>query len=166
MGLKYEDISGEEKLVRSHTGIKRLEFEALAEKFGLEWGQYMQHYTWEGKTRFRQGKRRKNSVLGAIEDKLLFVLYYLKLNPLQDALATTFGLDQPQASRWLEMLRARLLATLAKEKVLPERKAERLYRVLDTETKLIIDATERSVGRSIDDETQKEYYSGKKKPYH
>jgi hypothetical protein len=64
------------------------------------------------------------------------------------------------------MLRARLLATLAKEKVLPERKAERLYRVLDTETKLIIDATERSVGRSIDDETQKEYYSGKKKPYH
>jgi len=126
----------------------------------------MQHYTWEGKERQRQGNERKNSVLASMEDKLLFLLYYLKLNPLQDALATTFGLNQPQASRWLELLRARLLATLTKEKVLAERKAERLYRVLEAENKLIIDATERSVGRSVDDETQKEYYSGKKKPHH
>lgn len=166
MALRYAAIGGEEKLVRSHTGLKREEFEALAEKFGQEWSHYMRHYTWEGKERQRQGKERKNSVLASIEDKLLFVLYYLKLNPLQDALATTFGLNQPQASQWLELLRARLLATLAKEKVLPERKAERLYRVLETETKLIIDATERSVGRSVDNETQKEYYSGKKKPHH
>lgn len=112
------------------------------------------------------GQVRKNSVLTTIEDKLFFVLYYLKLNPLQDALASSFGLDQPQASRWLELLRARLLATLSQEKVLPQRKTERLYRILETETKLIIDATERQVGRSVDDETQKEYYSGKKKPYH
>lgn len=166
MGLRYKDIAGEEKLVRSHTGLKRLEFEALCEKFGSEWEHYMRHFTWEGKARLRQSKERKNSVLVTLEDKLLFVLYYLKLNPLQDALASSFGLDQPQASRWLELLRARLLATLAKEKVLPERKAERLYRVLETETKLIIDATERHVGRSIDAETQKEYYSGKKKSHH
>ncbi len=153
-------------MVHSHTGLKRLEFEALAEKFGHEWEHYMRHFTWEGKERFRQSKGRKNSVLATIEDKLFFLLYYLKLNPLQEALASSFGLDQPQASRWLELLRARLIATLAKEKVLPERKAERLYRVLETENKLIIDVTERSVGRSIDDETQKEYFSGKKKPYH
>ena len=72
------------------------------------------------------------------------------------------GRGFPQASQWLELLRARLLATLAKEKVLPERKDERLYRVLETETKLLIDGTERSVGSSVDNETQKEYYSGKK----
>jgi DNA-binding transcriptional ArsR family regulator len=166
MAIKYRDISGEEKLVRSHTGLKRSEFEALAEKFKVEWQHYMRHFTWEGKQRVRQGKVRKNSVLTTIEDKLFFVLYYLKLNPLQDALASSFGLDQPQASRWLELLRARLLATLSQEKVLPQRKTERLYRILETETKLIIDATERQVGRSVDDETQKEYYSGKKKPYH
>jgi len=153
-------------LVVSHTGLKRHEFATLAAKFEQEWKHYMQHYTWEGKERQRQGNERKNSVLASMEDKLLFLLYYLKLNPLQDALATTFGLNQPQASRWLELLRARLLATLTKEKVLAERKAERLYRVLEAENKLIIDATERSVGRSVDDETQKEYYSGKKKPHH
>ena len=153
-------------MVRSHTGLKRLEFAALAEKFGKEWEHYMRHFTWEGKQRVRQANVRKNSVLVTNEDKLFFVLYYLKLNPLQDALASSFGLDQPQTSRWLEVLRARLLASLAKEKVLPARQAERLYRVLETETKLILDATERNVGRSIDDETQKQYYSGKKKSYH
>lgn len=96
MALKYLDIAGEEKLVRSHTGLKRLEFEALAEKFNKEWEHYMHHFTWEGKSRVRQSKPRRNSVLATIEDKLFFVLYYLKLNPLQDALASTFGLDQPQ----------------------------------------------------------------------
>jgi len=166
MGLTYADIAGEEKLVRSHTGLKRIEFEALCVQFGLEWEHYIRCFTWEGRQRIRQSKVRKNSVLATIEDKLFFLLYYLKLNPLQDALASSFGLDQPQASRWLELLRARLIATLAREKVLPERKADRLYRVLATEPKLIIDATERPVGRSIEEQTQQEYYSGKKKPYH
>ena len=166
MVLRYSDISSSDKLVRSHTGLKRAEFMALAEKFGQEWEAYMRCFTWEGKPRQRQTKERKNSVLAAIEDKLFFLLYYMKLNPLQEVLATAFGMDQPQASRWLELLRARLIVTLDKEKVLPERKAERLYRLVKDEDQLMIDATERSVGRSIDEETQKEYYSGKKSPYH
>lgn len=166
MVLQYSDISSSNKSVRSHTGLSRAEFNALSEKFGQEWDAYMRCYTWEGKPRQRQSKGRKNSVLATIEDKLLFLLYFMKLNPLQEVLATAFGLDQPQASRWLEVLRARLIATLDKEKVLPERKAERLYRMLQGEDKVLLDATERSIGRSIDDETQQEYYSGKKKPYH
>lgn len=166
MVLGYFDICTEDKAVRSHTGLSRVEFEALAEPFGQEWAAYMRCFTWEGKPRRRQSKVRKNSVLATVEDKLLFVLYFLKLNPLQEVLATAFGMDQPQASRWLEVLRARLIATLAKEKVLPQRKAERLYRLLEEEERVLIDATERSVGRSIDQETQQEYYSGKKKPHH
>ena len=100
-----------------------------------------------------------------MEDKLLFILFFLKTNPLQEVLATTFGLDQPQASRWLELLRARLLATLIRARVLPERQSERLYRAVAGQSKLLIDATERAVGRSVDDQTQKEYYSGKKKSH-
>jgi DNA-binding transcriptional ArsR family regulator len=165
MVLRYSDISSEEKSVRSHTGLSRVEFEALAERFGQEWGRHMRCFTWEGKPRQRQGKVRRNSVLATVEDKLLFLLYFLKLNPLQEVLATAFGMDQPQASRWLEVLRTRLVATLEKEKVLPERQSERLYRLLADEGRVLIDATERGVGRSIDQETQKEYYSGKKKPH-
>lgn len=162
MVLQYSSISKDEKTIRSHTGLTKAEFEALAFMFGQEWGHYIRHYTWEGKLRQRQSRERKNSVLVTVEDKLLFLLYYFKLNPLQEVLATAFGMNQPQASKWLELLRSRLLEALDREKVLPERKAERLYRALSTETRVIIDATERSVGRSVDDETQKEYYSGKK----
>ena len=165
MALRYETIGAEEKSVRSHTGLSRQEFEQLSAAFSVEWEHYMRHYTWEGKERRRQSKGRVNSVLATVEDKLLFILFFLKTNPLQEVLATTFGLDQPQASRWLELLRLRLLTTLAQERVLPERHSERLYRAVAGENKLIIDATERAVGRSVDDETQKEYYSGKKKSH-
>lgn len=163
MILQYKDISHQEQLVRSYTGLSKDEFENLAIDFGQEYGHYIGHFTWEGKERQRQSKVRKNSVLASIEDKLLFILYYLKLNPLQQVLAHTFGMNQPQANRWLELLRARLLATLKKRGLLPERNAERLCRLLAGEQRLYIDATERCVGRSVDDETQKEYYSGKKK---
>jgi len=165
MALRYADIAGDEQAVGSHTGLSEQEFKVLAGSFGQEWEHYMRYFTWEGKERVKQSKARQNSVLASIEDKLLFILFFLKTNPLQQVLATTFGLNQPQASRWLELLRARLLAALAKEKLLPERKADRLYRVVVGESKVIIDATERPVGRSVDDETQKEQYSGKKKPY-
>ena len=166
MGLRFKDISDEDQSVRSHTGLTGEEFACLADGFGRAWEAYMQHYTWKGKARQRQSKIRKNSVLASIEDKLLFILFFMKTNPLQQVLASTFGLNQPQASKWLEMLRARLLETLRKECVLPERKAERLYRVLADESSLMIDATERPVGRSIDFETQKEQFSGKKKSQH
>ena len=166
MVLRYSAISLDAASLRSHTGLSGSEFEALAVVFGHDWDAYLRCFTWEGKPRQRQSKERKNSVLASIEDKLLFLLYFLKLNPLQQVLATAFGMDQPQASRWLEVLRPRLMASLEKEKVLPERKAERLYRLLTNEEQLLIDATERSVGRSIDEATQKEYYSGKKKPHH
>ena len=134
----------------------------MAAFFAVEWEHYMRHYTWEEKGRTRQGKGRVNSVLSTVEDKLLFLLFYLKTNPLQEVLASTFGLDQPQASRWLELLRARLLATLTRERVLPERESERLYRAVAGQSRVIIDGTERPVGRSVDEETQKEHYSGKK----
>lgn len=165
MGLIYAAIANKEQAIRSHTGLSKAEFLALAQAFDKEWEHYIRYYTWCGKERERQSKGRKNSVLASIEDKLLFILFFLKTNPLQQVLATTFCLNQPQASRWLELLRARLIATLAKEKVLPERQAERLQRAVAGESIVLIDATERAVGRSIDEETQKEQYSGKKKPY-
>ncbi len=166
MALSYETIAAEEKSIRSHTGLSRQEFEQLSASFSVEWEHYIRHYTWCGKERRRQSKRRVNSVLATVEDKLLYILFFLKTNPLQEVLATTFGLDQPQASRWLELLRARLLATLTREQVLPERESARLYRAVAGESKLLLDATERAVGRSVDDQTQKEYYSGKKKSHH
>ena len=74
MVLQYSDISKEEKVLRSHTGQSKKEFEELVVVFGSEWEHHMRHFTWCGKPRQRQGQGRKNSVLVTIEDKLLFLL--------------------------------------------------------------------------------------------
>ncbi|MGF1528526.1 MAG: transposase family protein, partial [Candidatus Competibacterales bacterium] len=46
----------------------------------------------------------KNCPLPLPEDRLLFVLVYLKQNPLQVLLAWLFGLTQPKAHQWLHVL--------------------------------------------------------------
>ena len=63
---------------------------------------------------------------------------------------------------WLKHASNFLLETLARGNVLPERKSERLSKCIEDLDKILIDATEREVYRSIDYQTQKDYYSGKK----
>ncbi|MGF1529328.1 MAG: transposase family protein, partial [Candidatus Competibacterales bacterium] len=53
------------------------------------------------------------------EDRLLFVLVYLKQNPLQVLLAWLFGLTQPKAHQWLHVLLPVLLDTLRTHHHLP-----------------------------------------------
>jgi len=161
--LRYGDLATNDKALLAHTGLTSDEFEQLCPFFEAAWQRYIRAYTFEGKPRQREsGKKRANAVFASAEDRLLFVLYYLKTNPLQEVLASTFGLRQPHASFWLKLLLPRLEEALGKAQVLPERKGERLYRAVEGHSCVLIDGTERPVGRSTDYDTQKEYYSGKK----
>ncbi|RZK24818.1 MAG: transposase family protein [Flavobacterium sp.] len=164
MVLSYASLSSNEKALRIHTGLSQLEFEHLHVSFSLEWQSYISSFTCCGKEMKRHTKGRKNSVLPTLEDKLLFILFYLKANPLQEVLAATLSMDQPQAHRWPEVLRPSLLATLGKQNVLPERDAERLSRAVGERKMILIDAIERLVGRSKNQQVQEEYFSGKKRP--
>ncbi len=160
--LRYTELSGNPKALLAHTGLKPAEFETLCHVFDDCWKQYSKYNTLEGKPRVRQNRSRKNEILPTSEDKLLFVLYYLKTNPLQEVLASAFGMYQPHASAWLKRLLPRLEEALAETDSLPERHSERLYRaVLDQDT-VLIDGTERPIQRSVDNATQREHFSGKK----
>ena len=160
--LRYTDLRENPKALLAHTGLKPDEFEALCRFFDQTWQGYLKYYTLEGKPRARQSRGRKNETLPTIEDKLLFVLYYLKTNPLQEVLAAAFKMRQPHASTWLGLLLPRLEEALKRADCLPERQSERLYRAVADQTRVLIDGTERPVTRSSDYETQKEHYSGKK----
>lgn len=163
-GLSYKDIKYKPHKVLSHTGLKASEFETLLAAFSQRWQHYIRHYTLEGKVRKRLvQKERSNAVLPTAADKLLFILYHHKNNPLQEALATLFGMEQPHANQWLKRLMPILQDSLSRQGVMPERKAERLHRVLQGVEKVLIDGTERPIQRSGDAETQREDYSGKKK---
>lgn len=163
-GLRYSAISSNANQVLALTGFKPAEFTQVCVHFGQKWHHYILHYTLEGKMRNRQvRKERANSQLPSLEDKLLFILYYLKNNPLQENLAVTFGLKQPHANFWLKLLRPRLEESLSALEVLPTRNSAQLVRKVSELERILIDGTERPIQRSLDYETQKEYYSGKKK---
>jgi hypothetical protein len=144
--LRYGDLATKDKALLAHTGLTSDEFERLCPFFEAAWQRYIRAYTFEGKPRQRESrKQRANAVFATPEDRLLFVLYYLKTNPLQEVLASAFGLRQPHASFWLKLLLPRLKEALCKAQSLPERKSEHFYRTLEGHSCVLIDGTERPV---------------------
>jgi hypothetical protein len=128
-GVCYENISSNARQVLALTGFKPEEFAQFCIHFSEKWNHDIRNFTLEGKMRSRQvRKERKNSQLPGIEDKLLFILYYLKNNPLQEDLAATFGLKQPHANFWLKLLRPRMEEVLLALETLPTRNSARLVR--------------------------------------
>jgi DNA-binding transcriptional regulator YdaS (Cro superfamily) len=45
-----------------------------------------------------------DDILGSIEQKLLFILVYLKTYPIQIVMAKLFGMSQPRANQWIHRL--------------------------------------------------------------
>lgn len=78
-------------------------FDALLITFKYHWNEYYSHCTMKGKVRQRISYNRKNSVLPLIQDKTLFILVYLRTNPLQKLHATQFEMTQFQANRWIHL---------------------------------------------------------------
>ena len=163
--LTYRDIAEEESRVVAMTGLKRSEFAALGARFEVCWQRRMQRMTLENTPRDRAYKPRKNSVLATGDDRLFFVLSYMKLNPLQEAHGASFGMHQPKVCVWLRHLLAVLEEALSAEQVLPSRTNAALQTRLKECRTVLLDATERPIQRSVDKETQQEHYSGKKTAY-
>jgi len=166
MGLSYSSIKTKPKQLRSLIGIDQQTFLLLSAVFSQVWNEYNKRYTLEGKERIRASKPKKNNILPTIEDKLLFVLYNIKNYPLQEALAATFSMNQPQANLWLKLLNKLLYQTLDRTLSLPESVGYELKHALKNQPRIIMDVTERPVERSLDQDIQKEHYSGKKKTLH
>lgn len=155
--LNFSDVKENPVLLRSMTSLNLDEFEYLCEAFGRAW-----------KTHFGREKnaectgRGRPPILKTLEDNLLFILCYLKCYPLQVVIGFLFGMKQSTANEWIHDLSIVLNLALQDLKVMPEREPDKLSEHLEGENQeLSIDATERSIERPSDNETQKEYYSGK-----
>jgi len=138
----------------------------LLPHFQHAWDQYVQQNYVERDDRQRQyGGGRPEATLVNLEDKLLFILYYVKVYPLQEILAFEFDMAQSTAHQWIHILSAVLKKSLDHGGYLPERDAKQLGTVLESnpESTYGIDGTERPRQRPQDLAKQKHYYSGKKK---
>src|SRR3984885_11470585 len=133
---------------------------------------YQQHYpanqTAEGQPRQRTVGGGCKGRLQQPEDKVLFLLVYLKTYPLQAVLGELFDLSTPQVNYWIHRLLPVLRSALDALGVLPERDPTHFAQAQGASGKaprLIIDATERRRQRPKNPEKQALFYSGRKKKH-
>jgi hypothetical protein len=149
-----------------HISLTESEFEEVIPFFEKSFDSYFELYTFEGEIRERRACKRNDSVFKKPEDALFFILFYLKTYPIEEVLASTFLMNQPQVNLWKRLLQNILEDSLGRMKVLPSRDSKKLNELIKGMglKEVIIDATERQIQRPKDNEVQKEYYSGKKRP--
>jgi hypothetical protein len=173
--MNFKNIYKHDGQFLSITSLLPDEFDILYKAFKPRWLQWYKHYT------FRQKRRRKpltskqmnspTKTLPTTEDKLFFILYFFKVNPLQEIAAATFSMNQGQVSRWRKVLSPVLLQALSDLGFQAARNADDLIRLFRTRQRqaendlkvgsLHLDATERPIERNLDYSTQKHDYSGK-----
>ncbi|MBM3129772.1 MAG: transposase [Chloroflexi bacterium] len=164
--IRYHELSQHPSKFLAMTGSTVEEFQALLPHFQRRFEEYVATTTLDGKPRTRREySDYKNSPLPTLEDKLLFILIYLKQETTQEVHATLFDMYQPDANTWIHLLHSLLNQTLADLGELPERDAKAVQPEEGDLEVYFHDGTERPIPRPTDPETQKQYYSGKKKQH-
>ena len=161
--LSYNILQNKPKLLRAFTGLDEGEFIELLIAFNKAWQADKQKRAKKRTNRQRKGGGGRKLSIKSIADRLLFILVYLKLYPIQELQAFLFGLSQSQANRLIQRTAAVLQAALGDMGYLPERDGQQLAQVLaQCETLTFTqDGCERR--RQRPKTGQKAYYSGKKK---
>lgn len=122
--LRYAQIAHNETKLLALTGLTRDEFEALVPAFAASFEATVHARTMEGLDRIgRAYTSYRNSPLPTMEDKLLFILVYLKQAPTQTLHGQLFGLSQSNANKWIHLLHGVLNQALATQGCLPARSA-------------------------------------------
>ena len=123
----YEDVTQRAGSLRALTGLTRQEFEALLPHFEHALVAYLQDRTIDGQPRTsRRYSTYDNCPLPTIADKQLFILTYVKQNPIQEVQGQLFGMSQSNANKWIHLLHAVLNHALAHQELLPARHADAL----------------------------------------
>lgn len=111
--LRYTTEKDKAYRILDLTSLSLDEFEQLVEPFEQAFVRHMQQWTMEGKPRTaRAYTPYANSPLPTPEDRLLFILSYLKVAALQVAHGALFGMSQPNANKWIHVLLVVLQQTL------------------------------------------------------
>jgi hypothetical protein len=167
MRTKYQEYIEKETEFLALTGYTHQEFQALLPYFLARYYQRMTTHRLDGKAR---GNRKysdyQNSPLPTIEDKLFFILTYLKTNHLQMVQGQLFRMSQPRPAgtrnRWIHCLHPILNQALGDTGELPARHMAAVPFNAAEERFYFHDGTERPILRPSDGDEQHQYYSGKK----
>jgi Helix-turn-helix of DDE superfamily endonuclease len=121
----YEAVTQRAGSLQAMTGLTQQEFEALLPHFEHALVAYLQDRTIDGQPRTsRRYSTYDNCPLPTTADKQLFILTYVKQNPIQAVQGQLFGMSQSNANKWIHLLHAVLHYALAHQKLLPARNAD------------------------------------------
>ena len=129
----YEDVTQCAGSLRAMTGLTEAECTALLPHFERALAAYLQDRTIDGQPRTsRRYSAYDNCPLPTVADKLLFILTYLKQNPIQEVQGQLFGMSQSNANKWIHVLHPVLNQALADQDLLPARTAAELAAMFKT----------------------------------
>src|SRR6476660_5089588 len=104
-GLRFSTIQCKPIELLDLTSLTLDEFQLLVAPFEAAFQDYMREWRLDGKPRTaRSYTTYTNCPLPLAEDRLLFILVYLKTNPLQVAHGRLFGMPQNKANQWIHVL--------------------------------------------------------------
>jgi hypothetical protein len=129
----YEEVTQRAGSLRALTGLTDAEFQALLPHFEQAFVTHMHDRTIDGHPRTsRRYSTYDTCPLPTLADKLLFILTYLKQNPIQEVQGQLFGMSQSHANKWIHLLHPVLNQTLADQQLLPARTAAEFAAMFET----------------------------------
>ena len=164
--MNVSDYKNNATVFLSLTSLSVIEFDYLLLHFSSQWEKYYKYHTLEGKKRLIISyKEHQNSVLLGAEQKLFFLLVYMKTNSLQTFQGASFGISQAKVSKIYRSLLGVLDVTLKKMNLSPCRNGEDLKQALANHKHKVFwyDGTETPIQRNDDQAAQEEEFSGKKR---
>ncbi len=156
-GMNIEKLLASARVMRAVTSLDRREFEQLIFPFEGEWIKAQRRsLTERGTERIRALGAGRKGQLESIRHKLVFILMYFKLYPLQEVMGLLFGFNQSEANRWVHRLTPVLEKALGRRMELPARTPADLARVLAQcpGLEFVLDGVERPVRRPKDNDRQ------------
>src|SRR5687767_4817754 len=111
--LRFADLQTRPTEVLDLTSLTVDEFQQLVQPFEAAFQAHMADWRLDGKRRTaRRYTTYQNCPLPTPEDRLLFLLVYLKTYPLQVVQGRLFGMGQSKAHQWIHVLLVVLRAML------------------------------------------------------
>ena len=152
-----------DRMCKALTGLTVREFTNLVDDFSWNYAEY--------EAKRKPDRKRKlggdrGSYVESLEEKLFYILWYMKTYPTFDLASFNVGFHRTKACDWMHVLLPILEQTLKRKLVLPQRKIsdpEEYLRLFPEAREVFADGIERSIQRSKNKRTQNRMYSGKKK---
>ena len=111
--LQFTDVQARPTEFLDFTSLTLDEFQQLVPPFEAAFQAHLAAWRLDGKPRTaRRFTVYKNCPLATPEDRLLFILVYLKTYALQVVQGCLFGMGQSKANQWIHVLLPALLAAL------------------------------------------------------